>query len=165
MRRPRRECVNPAKILGGIHAEMTWVRSNYIGVEFVKGLATASKIPNGINMFRRLGLFIPSMQWTCLGDISRGGKRLVPWRDGMPISGDLQLATATGFAPCADDVPVSIATCEANRRITLTVRSSARFLTMDQTLAFANELVQCLCTVEHPGDDQRFQSQVDQLHS
>lgn len=165
MRRPRQECVNPATILRGIHAEMTWVRANYIGVEFIKGLAAASKIPNGINIFRRLGLFIPSMQWTCLGDISRGAKRRVPWKDGMPISGDLQLATVTGFAPCADDVPVSIATCEANRRITLTVRSSARFLTMEQTQAFANELVQCLCTVEHPGDDQRFQSQVDQLHS
>lgn len=165
MRRPRRECVNPATILSGIHAEMTWVRANYIGVEFVKGIAAASKIPHGINMFRRLGLFIPSLQWTCLGDISRGGKRLVPWRDGMPISGDLQLATATGFAPCADDVPVSIATCEANRKMTLTVRSSSRFLTMEQTQAFANELVQCLCTVEPPGDAPSLQTHGHQPHS
>ncbi|MEZ6033485.1 MAG: hypothetical protein R3C17_10355 [Planctomycetaceae bacterium] len=165
MRRPRQECVNPATILSGIHAEMTWVRANYIGVEFVKGIAAASKIPNGINMFRRLGLFIPSLQWTCLGDISRGGKRLVPWRDGMPISGDLQLATATGFAPCADDVPVSIATCEANRKITLSVRSSSRFLTMEQTQAFANDLVHCLCTVEPPGDAPQLQAQGHQPHS
>ena len=150
MRRPRAECLNPVAILRGIHDEMTYVRSNYVGVEFVKGLVTASKMPGGIDMFRRLGFFIPSMQWTCLGDVSRGGKRLIPWKDGMPISGNLQLATVTGFAPCADNVPVSIATCEANRKITLTVRSSPRFLTMDDTQRFAETLVHSLCTFELP---------------
>ncbi|MBC7966697.1 MAG: hypothetical protein H7Z17_12335 [Fuerstia sp.] len=152
MRRPRAECLNPVAILRGIHDEMTYVRSNYIGVEFVKGLVTASKMPGGIDLFRRLGFFIPSMQWTCLGDVSRGGKRLIPWKDGMPISGNLQLATATGFAPCADNVPLSIATCEANRKITLTVRSSPRFLTMADTERFAETLVDCLCTFELPVD-------------
>ncbi len=152
MRRSRAECLNPLAILRGIHDEMTWVRSNYVGVEFIKGLVTASRIPGGIEMFRRLGFFIPSMQWTCLGDVSRGGKRLLPWKDGMPISGNLQLATTTGFAPCAEDVPVSIATCEVNTRITLSVRSSPRFLTMDQTQEFAETLAQTLCTLELPDD-------------
>ena len=76
----------------------------------------------------------------------------MPWKDGMPISGNLQLATVTGFAPCADDVPVSIATCETNRKITLTVRSSPRFLTMDETQKFALTLVHGLCTFELPDD-------------
>ena len=152
MRRPRAECLNPVAILRGIHDEMTYVRSNYVGVEFIKGLATASKIPGGIDLFRRLGLFIPSIQWTSLGDVSRGSKRLMPWKDGMPISGNLQLATVTGFAPCVDDVPVSIATCETNRKITLTVRSSPRFLTMYETQKFAATLVQSLCTFELPDD-------------
>ena len=152
MRRPRTECLNPVTILRGIHDEMTWVRSNYIGVEFIKGLVTASKIPGGIDMFRRMGLFIPSLQWTCLGDVTRGVKRLVPLKDGMPISGNLQMATATGFAPCADDVPVSIATCETSRKLTLTVRSSPRFLTMDETQNFAETLVESLCTFELPVD-------------
>ncbi len=128
MRRPRKECLNPAMILRGIHDEMTYVRSNYVGAEFIKGLVKASKIPKGIAMFRQLGLFIPSIQWTCLGDVSRGGKRLLPWKDGMPVAGDLRLETVTGFAPCAENVPVSIAACEASRKITLTVRSSSRFL-------------------------------------
>lgn len=152
MRRSRAECLNPLAILRGIHDEMTWVRSNYIGVEFIKGLVTASKIPGGIDMFRRLGFFIPSLQWTCLGDVSRGGKRLLPWKEGMPISGNLQLATTTGFAPCAEDVPVSIATCETSRKITLTVRSSPRFLSMDETQKFAETLVHSLCTFELPVD-------------
>lgn len=150
MRRARGECVSPAAILRGLHGEMTWVRSNYIGVEFVKGLATAAKIPGGISFFRRLGLFIPSMQWTCLGDVSRGGKRLVPWIDGLPISGVLRLATATGFAPCAENVPASISTCEAGKTITLTVRSSPRFLSMDETRVFLETLLQQLCTLEFP---------------
>lgn len=150
VRRMRSECHQPAQLLRGIHDEMTYVRSNYIGVEFIKGLATASGIPGGISFFRRLGLFIPSLQWTCLGDISRGGRRLVPWKDGLPISGNLRLETATGFAPYADSVPLSIATCEANRRITLTVRSSPVFLTMEETRTFAATLVNLLCTFELP---------------
>jgi len=108
MRRPRQECLKPAAILRGIHDEMSWVRANYIGVEFIKGIATAARIPGGINFFRRMGLFIPFRQWTCLGDVSRGGKRLVPWVNGMPTSGGLQLATARGFAPCLEDVPVKV---------------------------------------------------------
>ncbi len=150
MRRQRHECLKPASILRGLHDEMTWVRANYIGVDFIKGLATAAKIPGGINFFRRMGLFIPSMQWTCLGDVSRGGKRLVPWVNGMPTTGGLQLATASGFAPFSEDVPVSLATCEASKKMTVTVRSSPRFLTMDQTQQFAAMLVDELCNFELP---------------
>lgn len=152
IRRQRHECLKPASILRGIHDEMSWVRANYIGVDFIKGLATAAKMPGGINFFRRIGLFIPSMQWTCLGDVSRGGKRLVPWIDGMPTSGGLQLATASGFAPCSENVPVSIATCEANKKVTVTVRSSPRFLTMDQTQRFGAMLVEKLCSFELPDE-------------
>ena len=152
MRRQLHECLKPASILQGIHDEMSWVRANYIGVNFIKGLATAAKIPGGINFFRRMGLFTPSMQWTCLGNVSRGVKRLVPWVNGMPTSGGLQLATASGFAPFSEDVPVSIATCEANKRVTLTVRSSPRFLTMDQTQRFAAMLVDELCNFELPAE-------------
>ncbi len=150
MRRTRSECLAPEQMLRGIHEEMTYVRSNFIGVEFIRGLATASKIPGGIELFRRLGLFVPSLQWTCLGDISRGGKRLVPWKDGFPICGNLRLENAAGFAPYAEHVPVSVATCEVNRRLTLTVRSSPRFLTMEETQTFASSLVNLLCTFEPP---------------
>lgn len=152
IRRRRLDCLVPAALLRGIRDQMNYVRSNYIGVEFVKGLAVASKIPGGIGFFRRLGLFIPSMQWTCLGDVSRGGKRLLPWKDGMPVSGDLRLETVTGFAPVADDVPVSVATAEANKRLTLTVRSSPRFLTMQQTNEFVSRIMQLLCSFEMSGE-------------
>lgn len=152
MRRPRKKCLKAAAILRGIHDEMTWVRANGIGVEFIKGLGSASKIPGGINFVRQMGLFIPSMQWTCLGDISRGAKRLVPWNNGMPTFGKLQLAASCGFAPMTDGVPVSIATCEVSKKVTVTVRSSPRFLTMDQTQAFASKIVDELCGFEFPDD-------------
>ena len=76
----------------------------------------------------------------------------VPWIDGMPTSGGLQLATASGFAPCSENVPVSIATCEANKKVTVTVRSSPRFLTMDQTQRFGAMLVEKLCSFELPDE-------------
>jgi hypothetical protein len=60
MRRQRHECLKPTSILQGIHDEMSWVRGNFIGVDFIKKLATAAKIPGGINFFRRMGLFILS---------------------------------------------------------------------------------------------------------
>ena len=152
MRRPRQACLKPASILRGLHDEMSWVRTNCIGVEFIKGLAAAARIPGGINFFRRMGLLIPSIQWTCLGNVARGGKRLIPSVDGMPISGGLQLATVSGFAPFSEDVPVSIATCETNKTVTLTVRSSPRFLTMDQTQRFATMLVNELCQLDLPDE-------------
>ncbi len=150
LRRRRSECLKPEKILRGIHDEMNYVRSNYVGVEFIKGLASASKFRGGIALFRRLGWLMPSFQWTCLGDIARGVKRLVPMKDGLPITGSLRLETATGFSPFADEVPISVATCEANRRITLTVRSSPFFLTLDETQKFAAALVQQMCTMPLP---------------
>ncbi len=150
MRRMRAECLEPAQLLRGIQEEMNYVRTNYIGVEFLKGLAAASRIPIGINLLRGLGFFIPSLQYTCLGDVTRGGKRLMPYKDGIIHSGGLQLESVTGFAPFAENVPLSIASCETGKRITLTVRSSARFMSLEQTQAFASALVKLLCTFELP---------------
>ena len=159
MRRKRSECLDPASILRGIQGEMHYVRSNFIGVEFIKGLATASKIPGGIGFFRSLKLFIPSFQATCLGDVTRGLRRTLPWQDGFPVAGRLRWEASTGFAPPADPVPVSISTCETNQRIALAIRTSPYFLTMEQTKAFTSDLVELLCSfprpeVQHsPGDN------------
>ena len=46
---------------------------------------------------------------------------MVPWNDGMPTFGGLQLAATCGFAPITDGVPVSSATCEVNKTVTVTV--------------------------------------------
>jgi hypothetical protein len=145
LRRKRSECMDPARLLAGIHGEMSYIRSNYVGVEFIKGLETASRIPGGVDFFRKLGLFTPSIQWTCLGDVTRGARRLMPWKDGFLSSGGLKLETATGFAPFAENVPISVATCEAGRRLTLTVRSSSLKVTTEETKLFASTLVEQIC--------------------
>ncbi len=150
IRRARSGCHEPASLLRGIHDEMNYVKSNYIGAEFIKGLEVASKVPGGVSALRKLGLFIPSLQWTCLGDVTRGAKRLMPWKDRVLQSGGLRLETATAFAPFAENVPLSIATCEAGKQLTLTVRSSQEFLSIDQTEEFAAALLNLVCRFDLP---------------
>ena len=150
VRRIRSDCHDPAGLLRGIHGELDYVRKGYIGVEFIKGLTSASGIPGGVNFIRRLGLFVPSLQWTCLGDVTRGAKRLMTWKDGVLHAGGLRLESATGFAPFAENVPLSVATCEAGKRIALTLRSSTEFITPEQTRDFLAMLVSQICTMNLP---------------
>ena len=152
IRRNRSDCHDTAGMLKGIHDEMIYVRNGYIGAEFIKGLRTALKIPGGMDFIRRLGLFIPTLQWTCLGDVTRGARRLMTWKDGLLHSGGLRLEFATAYAPFAEKVPLSIATCEAGQRITLTLRSSAAFITPEQTGEFLRMLVNQICSLDLPND-------------
>ena len=149
VRRIRSDCRNPAELLRGIHDELDYVRKGYIGVEFIKGLENASGIPGGVEFIRRLGLFVPSLQWTCLGDVTRGAKRLMTWKDGMLYAGGLRLESATGFAPFAENVPLSVATCEAGKRIALTLRSSTEFISPELTSDFLAMLVSLICTMDY----------------
>jgi hypothetical protein len=150
VRRIRSDCHTPVGLLKGIHEELDYVRKGYIGVEFIKGLKNASGIPGGVDLIRRLGLFVPSLQWTCLGDVTRGAKRLMIWKDGVLHAGGLRLESATGFAPFAENVPLSVATCEAGKRIALTLRSSTEFISPEQTRDFLEVLVSQICTMELP---------------
>jgi hypothetical protein len=152
IRRNRSDCLNAAGMLKGIHDEMLYVRTGYIGAEFIKGLKSASQIPGGMELIRRLGLFIPTLQWTCLGDVTRGARRLMTWKDGSLHAGGLRLEFATAYAPYGEKVPLSIATCEAGQRITLTLRSSTAFMTPEQTEEFLRMLVNQMCSLELPND-------------
>lgn len=124
--------------------EMTYVRANRIAVEFLKGLATASRIPGGVSLMRRLGLFVPSMQFTCLGDVTRGGRRKDFWRDGMARPGELVLESVSGFAPFAPGVPLAVAVCEAGSQMSLTVCGSPRFVQQADIDTFADQLITTL---------------------
>lgn len=150
VRRLRSDCHTPANLLMGVHDEMKYVRDGYIGVEFIKGLKSASRIPGGVNFIRRLGLFIPSLQWTCLGDVTRGARRLMEWKNGILHSGGLRLESATGFAPFAENVPISVATCEAGSRITLTLRCSTSHVTPEQARMFVTTLIDQICAFDLP---------------
>lgn len=150
VRRIRSDCHAPAGLLKGIHDELEYIRKGYIGVEFIKGLKSASGIPGGVDFMRRLGLFVPSLQWTCLGDVTRGAKRLMTWKEGVLHIGGLRLESATGFAPFAENVPLSVASCEAGRRIALTLRSSTDFISPEQSRSFLGMLVSQICTMDLP---------------
>lgn len=150
VRRLRSDCQTPANLLMGVHNEMKYVRDGYIGVEFIKGLKSASRIPGGVNFIRRLGIFIPTLQWTCLGDVTRGARRLMEWKNGILHSGGLRLESATGFAPFAENVPISVATCEAGNRITLTLRCSTTHVTPEQARLFVATLVGQICDFDLP---------------
>jgi hypothetical protein len=152
LRRVRSDCHDPAGLLKGIHDEMNYIRKSYVGVEFIKGLKSASRIPGGVDFFRRLGLFIPTLQWTCLGDVTRGGKRLLTLKEGVLYCGGLRLESTTGFAPYAENVPLSVASCEAGKRIALTVRSSTTVITPEQTGEFLRLLVNQICSLDLPND-------------
>ena len=146
MRRLRSDRIALPQLLDGLRDEMTYVRSNYIGVEFIKGLATVASLPWGIDCFRRLGCFVPSLQWTCIGDVTRGARRLLENRNGELFAGDLKLEMATGIAPFADRVPFSVASCEIGRRITLTVHSNSEIVSEVLSHRFADRLLEVMCT-------------------
>lgn len=150
LRRVRSDCHDPATLLRGVHSEMQYVLSNNVGVEFIKGLSTAIKIPFGLAFFHWLGWFVPSLQWTCLCDMTRSVRRLISVKDGVLSAGGLVLESITGFAPCAKNVPLSVATMEAGRRLSLTVCSSSRFLNLEETQTFATTLVSQLCSFAFP---------------
>lgn len=152
LRRVRSVCQDPASLLKGIHDEMNYIRKGYIGVEFIKGLKSASRIPGGVDFIRRLGFFIPTLQWTCLGDVTRGGRRLMIWKNGALFSGGLKLESATGFAPFAENVPLSVASCEAGNRIAITVRASTKRVTPEQAAEFLRTLVCQICSMDLPSD-------------
>jgi hypothetical protein len=148
LRRHPEECLDPRLLLSGIRDQMTYVRSRYVGADFVHALEGLSKTPWVIRAARAIGWFVPTMQVTCLGDVARGAKRLLPIVDGNLCAAGLQVLSVTGFAPFAQQVPVSIASTETGSCLALTVRSSRRYLTHEQTRQFAHTLLMDLC--EYP---------------
>ena len=148
LRRRPEECRNASLFLSGIYDQMTYVRSRYVGADFVHALDGLRQKPWLVRMARRLGWFVPTMQVTCLGDVGRGAKRLMPVVDGYQCAAGLQVISVTGFAPFAEHVPISIASAETGNSLALTVRSSPRYLTPEQTQQFARTLLTDLC--EYP---------------
>jgi hypothetical protein len=119
----------------------------------VRGLESTRKFPAVTRIARKLGWLVPSFQWTCLGDVTRGAKHAFQWRDGCVYVADMKFECATGFAPPADQVPLSIAGCEASRCMTLSIRAVPRFLSQEQTVQFGERLVSRLLTPrESEGD-------------
>lgn len=152
MRRSCRDALAPSGVLAGLQQEMDYVRGRGVGADFVRGLESTRRFPAVARVARKLGWLVPSFQWTCLGDVTRGARHAFHWRDGRVYVADMKLETVTGFAPPADQVPLSIAGCEASRRLTLSIRSVAKHLSKEQTVLFGERLVSRLLTLSHLPD-------------
>lgn len=152
MRRSCREALAPPGILPGLQKEMDYVRGRGVGADFVRGLESTRRFPAVTRIARKFGWLVPSFQWTCLGDVTRGARHAFQWRDGCVYVADMKLETVTGFAPAADQVPLSIAGCEASRRLTLSIRSVAKSLSKEQTVLFGERLVSRLLKLNDSPD-------------
>ena len=113
--------VSFADLLASVQTQMRYVKDGYIGAEFIRGLDLVQ--PGGwVERFRRMGWFVPTAQFTCLGDTTRGTRHGFVRDDrGALLFGSMRLDGISGFAPCGPAVPVSIGQCETASEMTFTV--------------------------------------------
>ena len=108
------------KLLPAVQEQMRYVKDGYIGAEFIRGLDLVQ--PLGlVGLMRRAGWFVPTAQFTCLGDTTRGTRHgFTRETDGSLRFGDFRLDAISGFAPLGPGVPLSFGQCETAARMTFT---------------------------------------------
>lgn len=141
LRRKMEDCFSAEKLLASIRDEMHYIKRGRIAGEFLKGLAFADRIPGGLRVAQKLQLFRPSLQMTCLGDVTRLPRRLFSSVDGCVQVGDLFLESVTGLPPVAPDVPFSVSVCLSQKYMTLAVRSGLRFVDRAESERFTDNLL------------------------
>ena len=119
LRRTRAEC--GAGLRASVLEQLRYVKDRYAGAEFVRGFAAIEGVPGAVRLLRLLGKFVPTCQFTCLGDATRG-RRLGFRRNGAGdvLVGEARLASIAGFAPPGPGVPLSLSACETATSLTLT---------------------------------------------
>ena len=117
-----------AEIAGDIAAsvvdQMRYVKDRFAGAEFVRGLELVQDVPGVLRALRLLGKFVPTAQFTCLGDSTRGRRHGLRRDGGAVLVGEARLLSISGFAPLSPGVPLSLAACETANRLSLTARSA-----------------------------------------
>ncbi|MEZ6062239.1 MAG: condensation domain-containing protein [Planctomycetaceae bacterium] len=133
LRRKFSHCGDPVGLLRGLHDEMTYIKNKQVAVEFLKGMQQLEKVPGGPGLFRRLGWFVPTLQFTCLGDITRVPSRMFRTDDRWVYTGHLRFESATGIPPLPPGSPLSVAACLTGPRLTLGVRTSSDVISEAET--------------------------------
>lgn len=144
IRRRIRDCRDLTGLLNSLREQMQYIKHRYVGAEFLRGLDLAEGIPGVLPTLERWGWFRPTLQFTCLGDTTRAIHYRFPLNDGVIDFHGLRLNRISGFMQLGPYVPVSIAACETNQRLTLTVRSNPRYVTADENERFADLFVEQL---------------------
>jgi len=122
LRRRPHECRTLAPLLRSIRDQTDYIKEFFVAAEFLHGLAAADGRQSVHTGIRRLGWFIPTMHFTCLGNTTRGRRYGFPVHDGIVTVGNLRLDRVSGFAPLLSGVPLSVTASETNSRLLLTVR-------------------------------------------
>jgi hypothetical protein len=146
LRRRPEACRNLRDLLTSVREETTYIKSRYVGAEFIHGLTSASRWPGLLTLIRKTGLFTPTVQFTCLGDCTRGKRHGIQKVDNIVTFGDLKLEHISGFAPVAPGVPFSITACETNSRLSITVGSGQQFASREDGKSLADFIVDSICT-------------------
>lgn len=128
LRRRRKQCRSVESLIPDIAEQTRYIKDQYVGAEFIKGLEIVRDRPRLEKFFRTLGWFVPTALFTCLGDTTRGN-RVMRHRgeSGLIEFGNVTLQSISGFAPLGPGVPLAACACETLDRLTFTVRTNSRW--------------------------------------
>lgn len=141
LRRRPKDCLSLPQLLESIQEQPKYIKDRFVGAEFVHALTAVDNRPFVYSFLRRISWFTPTLLFTRLGDTTRGRRYGFRNEGGVMTFGEMRLDRISAIAPVAPGVPVSVAACETNARLTLTVRSSEEYLTREQGDAFATEII------------------------
>ena len=136
IRRQKKEWREHTELVQSLRDQLQYVKRKFVGVEFLNGLTAADGLPGMVGAIHRLGWFTPTMQFTSLGDLTRVVRYPLPFEDGEMTLGGLRLHHVSGFPPLGVNVPLSLSACETSNRLSLAVRASGLYLTVEETEQF-----------------------------
>jgi len=142
IRRRRRDWNSGMHLLQTIHAQLKYVKKRYVGAEFLRGLAMTESSAGLQGWLERRGYFRPTLQFTCLGDTTRAMHYRYPMVDGVINFQGARLQRISGFMQTGTYLPISLAACETNQRLALTVHGRNAFVSAEQTERLLNLMVQ-----------------------
>ncbi len=146
LRRRVRDLTDMTSTLNWVRGEMLYVKQRYIGAEFLRGLAMTDKQSGATDLLTRWGYFVPTLQFTCLGDTTRTLHYRFPQKEGVIDFHGLKLTKISGIMQMGPLIPLSLAACESNQRLSLTLRGSTQFVTPTQAEEFLNVFVDQIVT-------------------
>jgi hypothetical protein len=142
MRRKQKACLEPNRLIDTLRNEMRYIKKRYVGAEFLRGLAAADGFPGGPQRIQSWGWFVPTLQFTCLGDTTRALHYRFNQVDGVINFGGMKLDRISGFMQLGGYLPISLAACETNQKLSLTARISSKHFDRTSANDFLNVFVQ-----------------------
>ncbi|WP_437185187.1 hypothetical protein SH668x_002284 [Planctomicrobium sp. SH668] len=136
LRRKVSEIKNEPALLAGIRDEMKYIKNRYVGAEFLRGLAKADGVKSGAQRVQKLGWFVPTLQYTCLGDTTRALHHKFHEVDGVINFDGLVLDRISGFMQLGVIHPLSLTSCETNQKLTLTIRANCQYFNAELAQEF-----------------------------